>query len=52
MAVLINTGMPGQLEQIRLAMSEVGVPFDNLKALCYAVRTYSVIYTLISYSFP
>lgn len=32
-AVLIDTGMPGQLEQIRLAMSEVGVSFDKLKAV-------------------
>ncbi|SMQ77886.1 Glyoxylase, beta-lactamase superfamily II [Bacillus sp. OV166] len=33
MAVLVDTGMPGQLEQIRLAMSEVGVSFDKLKAV-------------------
>lgn len=33
MAVLVDTGMPGQLEQIRLAMSEVGVSFDKLKAI-------------------
>jgi glyoxylase-like metal-dependent hydrolase (beta-lactamase superfamily II) len=33
MAVLIDTGMPGQLEQIRLAMSEAGVSFDKLKAV-------------------
>jgi glyoxylase-like metal-dependent hydrolase (beta-lactamase superfamily II) len=32
-AVLIDTGMPGQLEQIRTAMSEVGVSFDKLKAV-------------------
>ncbi|MEH7415034.1 MBL fold metallo-hydrolase [Neobacillus drentensis] len=32
-AVLVDTGMPGQLEQIRLAMNEVGVPFDKLKAV-------------------
>jgi glyoxylase-like metal-dependent hydrolase (beta-lactamase superfamily II) len=33
MAVLVDTGMPGQLEQIHLAMSEVGVSFDKLKAV-------------------
>lgn len=33
MAVLVDTGMPGQLEQIRLAMSKVGVSFDKLKAV-------------------
>ena len=33
MAVLVDTGMPGQLEQILLAMSEVGVSFDKLKAV-------------------
>ncbi|PEC22610.1 MBL fold metallo-hydrolase [Bacillus sp. AFS018417] len=33
MAVLVDTGMPGQLEQIRLAMSKVGVPFDKLKVV-------------------
>jgi glyoxylase-like metal-dependent hydrolase (beta-lactamase superfamily II) len=33
MAVLVDTGMPGQLVQIRLAMSEVGVSFDKLKAV-------------------
>jgi glyoxylase-like metal-dependent hydrolase (beta-lactamase superfamily II) len=32
-AVLIDAGMPGQLEQIRAAMSEVGVSFDKLKAV-------------------
>jgi glyoxylase-like metal-dependent hydrolase (beta-lactamase superfamily II) len=32
-AVLIDAGMPGQLEQIRVAMSEVGVSFDKLKAV-------------------
>ncbi|WP_442598780.1 MBL fold metallo-hydrolase [Neobacillus sp. D3-1R] len=32
-AVLVDTGMPGQFEQIRLAMSEVGVSFDKLKAV-------------------
>ncbi|GAA3326061.1 hypothetical protein GCM10020331_060450 [Ectobacillus funiculus] len=30
---LIDTGIPGQLEQIRLAMSEAGVSFDKLKAV-------------------
>ena len=38
MAVLVDTGMPGQLEQIRLAMSEVGVPFDKLKAVILTHR--------------
>ncbi|MGF2716221.1 MBL fold metallo-hydrolase [Bacillus cereus] len=33
MAVLVDTGIPGQLEQIRLAMSKVGVPFDKLKVV-------------------
>lgn len=33
MAVLIDTGFPGQMEDIRLAMEEIGVPFDNLKAI-------------------
>lgn len=32
-AVLIDAVMPGQLEQIRAAMSEVGVSFDQLKAV-------------------
>jgi glyoxylase-like metal-dependent hydrolase (beta-lactamase superfamily II) len=32
-AVLIDTGMPGQLEQIQQAMSEEGVPFEQLKAV-------------------
>ena len=32
-AVLIDTGMPGQWEQIRLAMSEVGVSFEKIKAV-------------------
>lgn len=32
-AVLIDAGMPGQSEQIRAAMSEVGVSFDKLKAV-------------------
>jgi glyoxylase-like metal-dependent hydrolase (beta-lactamase superfamily II) len=30
-AVLIDTGMPGQLEQIRKAMNKEGVPFERLK---------------------
>lgn len=33
LAILIDTGMPGQLEQIQLAMSEVGVSFDKLKGV-------------------
>ncbi|MGF9966973.1 MBL fold metallo-hydrolase [Bacillus rhizoplanae] len=32
-AVLIDTGMPGQLDQIRAAMNDVGVPFEKLKAI-------------------
>jgi len=32
-AVLIDTGTPGQLEQIRTAMNDVGVSFDKLKAI-------------------
>jgi glyoxylase-like metal-dependent hydrolase (beta-lactamase superfamily II) len=32
-AVLIDTGMPGQVEKIRTAMDEVGVSFDKLKAI-------------------
>ncbi|WP_440604062.1 MBL fold metallo-hydrolase [Bacillus sp. GB_SG_008] len=32
-AVLIDTGMPGQLDQIRTAMNDVGVPFEKLKAV-------------------
>ncbi|WP_047153260.1 MBL fold metallo-hydrolase [Aneurinibacillus tyrosinisolvens] len=32
-AILIDAGMPGQLEQIRAAMSEVGVSFAQLKAV-------------------
>lgn len=32
-AVLIDTGMPGQLEAIKSAMSNVGVPFERLKAI-------------------
>jgi glyoxylase-like metal-dependent hydrolase (beta-lactamase superfamily II) len=33
MAVLIDTGMPGQMEQICVAMSEVGVSLDKLKVV-------------------
>lgn len=33
MAVLIDTGMPGQLRQIQDAMGEAGVPFEKLKAI-------------------
>lgn len=33
MAILVDTGMPGQLEQISLAMKGVGVSFDKLKAV-------------------
>ncbi|ENQ3108560.1 Glyoxylase, beta-lactamase superfamily II [Bacillus sp. 491mf] len=32
-AVLIDTGMPGQLEHIRTAMNNLGVPFEKLKAV-------------------
>lgn len=32
-AVLIDTGMPGQLDQIRTAMNDAGVPFEKLKAI-------------------
>ncbi|MCQ6558706.1 MBL fold metallo-hydrolase [Paenibacillus mendelii] len=32
-ALLIDTGMPGQLKPIREAMREAGVPFDRLKAV-------------------
>lgn len=32
-AVLIDTGMPGQLEQIKQAMNNEGVPFERLKAV-------------------
>ncbi|HDX9579837.1 TPA: MBL fold metallo-hydrolase [Bacillus pseudomycoides] len=32
-AVLIDTGMPGQLEQIRTTMNDLGVPFEKLKAV-------------------
>ncbi|WP_134700813.1 MBL fold metallo-hydrolase [Ammoniphilus sp. YIM 78166] len=33
MAVLIDTGMPGQLDRIRTAMAEAEVAFDKLKAV-------------------
>jgi len=33
MAVLIDTGFPGQIEDIRVEMGKVGVSFDKLKAL-------------------
>ncbi|MGE6631832.1 MBL fold metallo-hydrolase [Bacillus sp. NPDC077027] len=32
-AVLIDTGTPGQLEQIRTAMNDAGVSFEKLKAI-------------------
>ena len=32
-AVLIDAGMPGQLEPIRTAMNDLGVPFEKLKAV-------------------
>ncbi|WP_020063126.1 MBL fold metallo-hydrolase [Bacillus sp. 123MFChir2] len=32
-AVLVDTGMPGQLEPIRTAMNDLGVPFEKLKAV-------------------
>lgn len=32
-AILIDAGMPGQLEQIRSVMNDVGVPFDRLQAV-------------------
>ncbi|MGG2065539.1 MBL fold metallo-hydrolase [Bacillus sp. S14(2024)] len=32
-AILIDTGMPGQLDQIRTAMNDAGVPFEKLKAV-------------------
>lgn len=32
-AVLIDTGMPGQLEQIQQAMNKLGVEFERLKAV-------------------
>ncbi|ATP39770.1 MBL fold metallo-hydrolase [Solibacillus sp. R5-41] len=33
MAVLIDTGFPGQIEDLRVAMSKVGVSFDKLKVV-------------------
>ncbi|MGF9909970.1 MBL fold metallo-hydrolase [Brevibacillus porteri] len=33
MAVLIDTGFPGQMDDLRVAMEKVGVPFDKLKAV-------------------
>lgn len=33
MAVLIDTGFPGQIEDIRIEMGKVGVSFDKLKAV-------------------
>ncbi|MGG4497104.1 MBL fold metallo-hydrolase [Brevibacillus reuszeri] len=33
MAVLVDTGFPGQLEDLRVAMEKVHVPFDKLKAV-------------------
>jgi glyoxylase-like metal-dependent hydrolase (beta-lactamase superfamily II) len=33
MAVLIDTGFPGQFEDLRVAMEKVGVPFDKLKVV-------------------
>ena len=33
MAVLIDTGFPGQIEDLRVAMEEVGVSFDKLKVI-------------------
>jgi glyoxylase-like metal-dependent hydrolase (beta-lactamase superfamily II) len=32
-AILIDTGMPGQYEQIKTAMMEVGVPFEKLTSI-------------------
>ncbi|KEK22798.1 MBL fold metallo-hydrolase [Bacillus gaemokensis] len=32
-AILVDTGMPGQLEQIHDAMNDVGVSFEQLKAI-------------------
>ena len=32
MAILVDTGMPGQLSAIKAAMQQVGVPFEKLKA--------------------
>ncbi|MFF0829270.1 MBL fold metallo-hydrolase [Brevibacillus sp. NPDC003359] len=33
MAVLIDTGFPGQMDDLRVAMEKVGVSFDKLKAV-------------------
>ena len=33
MAILVDTGMPGQLSAIKAAMHQVGVPFEKLKAV-------------------
>ncbi len=33
MAVLIDTGFPGQMEDLRVAMEKVGVSFDKLKVI-------------------
>ncbi|OPH56884.1 hydrolase [Paenibacillus ferrarius] len=33
MAVLIDTGFPGQIEDLRAAMEKAGVPFDKLKVV-------------------
>lgn len=33
MSILIDTGIPGQLKQIKESMAKVGVPFDTLKAI-------------------
>ncbi|GIO04789.1 hydrolase [Brevibacillus reuszeri] len=33
MAVLIDTGFPGQIEDLRVAMEKAGVPLDKLKAV-------------------
>ena len=33
MAVLIDTGFPGQMEDLRVAMDKVGVSFDKLKVI-------------------
>ena len=33
MAVLIDTGFPGQIEELRVAMDKVGVSFDKLKVM-------------------
>ena len=33
MAVLIDTGFPGQIEDLRVAMDKVGVSFDKLKVV-------------------